>query len=122
MIGVVTAGREAIIRLRLQAFDGSEIEMEAVLDTGFTEYLSLPQSVVSALNLSFLFTDDVILADGSIVSKDLYEGELTWDGRQRTVVVHCMEGSPLIGMSLLYDPLLTMEVIDGGPVSIVTIP
>jgi predicted aspartyl protease len=67
-------------------------------------------------------TDKVILADGNTVGVDLYEGVVIWDGQERAIIVHCMEGSPLIGMSLLYDHLLTMEVVDSGPVSIDAIP
>jgi predicted aspartyl protease len=40
--GIVTADREAIVRLHLRGTSGLGVDVEAVLDTGFTEYLSLP--------------------------------------------------------------------------------
>jgi predicted aspartyl protease len=120
--GVVTHNREAIVTLTLRGSQGLEADIDAVLDTGFTEYLSLPQVWVAALALTYLFTDDVTLADGAIVQVNLYECIVVWDGQDRTVPVHCLEGSPLIGMSLIYDHLLTMQVVDGGPVTIDPIP
>jgi clan AA aspartic protease len=120
--GLVTRDRQAIVRLRLRGPQGLEVEVDAVLDTGFTEYLALPRAWTMALGLHRLFTDRLMLADGSAVSVDLYDCIVDWDGQQRTIVVHCLEGSPLLGMSLLYDYLLTMEVVDGGTVTIDAIP
>jgi predicted aspartyl protease len=120
--GVVTANREAVVRLKLRDVQGAEVEIDTILDTGFTESLSLPRTWVNALVLAFIEEDEMILADGSLIRVDLYEGIVLWDGQERTVVVHCMEGSPLIGMSLIYDHLLTMQVVDGGDVTIDAMP
>ena len=119
--GVVTASHEAIVRLELRGA-GSVVITDAVIDTGFTDFFSLPLSLVTALGLAYLQTDKVFLADGSEVAVDQYEVTVIWDGQQRDVIAHCLEGSPLIGMSLLHDHLLTMEVVNGGPVSIDRIP
>src|SRR5437867_7742904 len=114
--GVVTQRREAIVRLQIRGAQGLDVGIDAVLDTGFTEYLTLPRTWVTTLALTYLFTDAVILADGSKIGVDLFECVVIWDGQERTVTVHCMEGAPLIGMSLFYDHLLTMEVVDRGKV------
>jgi clan AA aspartic protease len=119
--GGVTASREAIVRLELRG-PRSAVVTDAVIDTGFTDFLSLPLSLVTALGLAYLQTDKVFLADGSEIAVDQYEVTVIWDGQRRDVIAHCLEGSPLIGMSLLYDHLLTMEVVSGGPVSIDRIP
>lgn len=116
--GIVTEGREAIVRLKLRGTNGVEADIETVIDTGFTESFSLPQSWVIALALPMVNTDRVTLADGTIIDVELYEVSLDWEGQERTVIAHCMEGSPLIGMSLLYDHLLTMHVIENGDVNI----
>ena len=47
--GVVNAHREATICLLLQAADGRDQEIEAILDTGFNGSLTLPPSVIAAL-------------------------------------------------------------------------
>ncbi len=120
--GLVTQDREAIVQLRLRGPQGQEIDVDAVLDTGFTEYLTLPRAETTALGLRRLFTDKLTLADGSVVSIDLYDCIVDWDGQSRTVVVHCLDGKPLLGMSLLQDHLLSMAVVDGGAVTINAIP
>lgn len=120
--GAVTPGREAIVQVRLRGPQGALTAIDAVLDTGFTEYLSLPQVWVTALALPYLFTDDAVLADGSQITVDVYEGVIDWDGHGRVVPVHCMEGTPLMGMSLLWDHLVNMLVVDGGIMTIDPVP
>ena len=119
--GAVTLSREAIVFLEFRG-PSSAVTTDAVIDTGFTDFLSLPLSLVTALGLTYLQTDKVFLADGSEIAIDQYEVTVIWDGQQRDVIAHCLEGSPLVGMSLLYDHLLTMEVVSRGPVSIGRIP
>ncbi len=62
------------------------------------------------------------LADGGVVGVDLYEGFVLWDNQDRRVIVHCLEGAPLIGMSLFVDHLLTIAVVDGGRVTLDALP
>lgn len=116
--GAVTISREAIVRLELIGTGGLKTTVEAVIDTGFTDYLSLPLSVITSLRLAYSQTDKVYLADGSEIAVDQYEVSVVWDGSRRDILVHCLEGSALIGMSLLYDHLLAVQVVDGGSVSI----
>jgi clan AA aspartic protease len=122
ILGIVTALREAIISLRIRSPRGSGREIDTVLDTGFTGYLSLPRAQVVALSLPFFFSDDITLADGSLVTVDVHEAVVEWDGQERVVPVHCLEGTPLLGMSLLWDHLLALQAVDGGSVSISPVP
>ncbi len=117
--GVVTDGREAIVQARVRGPQAVEQVMDAVLDTGFTEEISLPQARVDALGLPLIELDEVTLADDSTIEVGLYEGTVLWDGQERRVIVHCLEGTPLIGMSLIYAYLLTMQVMAGGRVTLV---
>lgn len=50
--GEVSADREARIRFQVYGTEGREEEVEAVLDTGFTGFLTLPPAMISALGLS----------------------------------------------------------------------
>jgi clan AA aspartic protease len=122
IIGVVKPSREAIVKIEVRGPSRTAIDIEAILDTGFTESLTLPRTLVGTLGLRFVNTDDVTLADGNIIGVDLYEGIVIWDGQEQPVIVHCLEGSPLVGMSLLYHHLLTVEAVDGGPVTINPLP
>ncbi len=49
--GVVTPDRLAVIRLTVRGPAGQEHEIEAILDTGFDGWLTLPPSLIVLLGL-----------------------------------------------------------------------
>lgn len=116
--GEVTPNREAVINLRVRNIAGLEIEIQAVVDTGFTDYISLPPDMVDALNLPWLYEVPMFLAGDVRVPFDAHTGWLGWDGEWREVEVLKADGDPLIGMSLLLGYRLCLDVLDGGPVTI----
>lgn len=63
--GHVTPDQEATVRLDVRGPDGSEQTVEAVLDTGFDGWLSLPSLLVGALRLHWRQRGRAILADGN---------------------------------------------------------
>ncbi len=63
-----------------------------------------------------------MLADGSTVPLRKYEGTVLWQGQSREVIVLEASGDPLAGMSLLYGSLPTLQVVDGGDVTIRPLP
>ncbi len=122
MTGVVTAYREAIIRLPIRGSTGQEQGSEAVVDTGFDGWLTLPTSMIAALGLAWRGRGRAILADGSESSFDTYEVEVIWDGQPRQILVDAIEADSLVGMSLLYGYNLHIQVVDGGSVTIEALP
>lgn len=48
--GIVTAQREAILQLVLCEASGEQHEYKSVVDTGYTGWITLPPSVIAALN------------------------------------------------------------------------
>ena len=66
----------------------------------------------------FVEVTKAVLSDGSIVDVDLYRAVVIFDGRQREVLVYSTEGYSLIGMSMLSGHKLSVEVVDGGSVTI----
>ena len=52
--GVVNSNREAIIRLVVAGPRGQQQDIEAIIDTGFTGFLTLPPALVAALGLPWL--------------------------------------------------------------------
>jgi predicted aspartyl protease len=53
MTGVVTAEREATLPITVVGPKGRTRELDAVVDTGFNGYLTLPQSLVRELELAY---------------------------------------------------------------------
>jgi predicted aspartyl protease len=49
--GVVNARYEAVVRLRVRGPGGTETDVDAIVDSGFTSSLTLPITVVTALSL-----------------------------------------------------------------------
>jgi clan AA aspartic protease len=119
--GQVRPAREAVVRLWVLDGGNQPFEVEAAIDTGFTQFLTLPSALVTALRLPFEYATPVTLGDGSIIQLSVYKA-VVWDGRNRTIQVHEAEGGALVGMSLLYGYRLTMNVVDGGDVTIDALP
>lgn len=49
--GAVNARCEAVVRLRLRGPGGTELDVDAIVHSGFTAALSLPAATVTALGL-----------------------------------------------------------------------
>ena len=116
--GVVNSRLEAVISLSLSGPLGSNREVEAVVDTGFSEFLILPTELARELSLAFGGVTLMILADGEKQYFEYYNVTVMWDGRPRTVRAHVADGTPLVGMALLHGHSLYVEVVEGGRVVI----
>jgi clan AA aspartic protease len=121
--GQVNAILEARIPLDVEDNTGLTHLVDAVIDTGFTGFLSLPPVRIAALSLSWLHELTMILADGTMIQVDVYTGVVIWDGQARTVRVSAVDKmDPLVGMKLLAGSELRIRVVDGGFVWIDTLP
>lgn len=121
MVGIVR-GREALLRLTIRGFRGRQQEIEAVVDSGYTGWLTLPPAVIAALNLRWRTVGRAILADGSVSIFDVYQTNIIWDGRVRRVFVDECDATPLIGMALLRGYEYKMHVQARGRVTIKRLP
>jgi clan AA aspartic protease len=120
--GEVTYLDEARVVLEVRGPAARAAHVETVLDTGFTEDLSVDRETAARLGLPFDSSMDVVLADGSIESVDVHTGTVVWHGRETPVHILVSDGDPLLGMHLLYGSRLTIDVVDGGAVTIEPLP
>jgi clan AA aspartic protease len=116
--GSVDADLQAVIRVTVLGPAGREAEVVAIVDTGFSGFLTLPPAAVAALELPYRTQGRAFLADGSETVFEVYEAVIAWDGRGRSVPVSSADTDPLVGMSLLLGHELTVQVVEGGAISI----
>jgi clan AA aspartic protease len=110
--------REARIRLTILGPTGRRQIVDAVVDTGYTESLTLPESVIEALELRWRSLDVGSLADGSTCLFDVYDANVVWDRKRVKILVDSSECEPLVGMTLLRGYELNVQVEPNGTVSI----
>jgi clan AA aspartic protease len=109
---------EAIVKVAVGGVDSPKIAIDAVIDTGFTGFLSLPLSVITELDLPWHYRDIGTLGDGGEVVFEIYKASVIWDGQNQVIDVAASDSDPLVGMSLLYGFKLQIETVEGGLVTI----
>ena len=116
--GIVNAFGEARILLTLQGHSGQETQIEAIIDTGFNGFLTLPPHVINELDLMRLSRGMAQLADGGETIFNIYSTVVLWDHDYKEVEVDEMASVPLVGMSMLKGLELYIHAIEGGSVRI----
>ena len=109
---------EAVVALSLQGPEGRTQDIEAVIDTGYSGFLSLPSELVSELGLPFAYLGHAFLANDAQVDFDVHYVTVQWDGQSRDIEADVTGSTPLLGMLLLDMHRLNIEVERGGRVVI----
>lgn len=118
MQGVVNLRREATLPLVISNANRQQQVFDAVIDTGFTGFLSLPSTIIATLDLPWSASDIATSGDGSEALFDLYFATVIWDGQYREIYVAESDTEPLPGMSLLYGYRVQIDAVEGGTVKI----
>lgn len=116
--GFVSSRREAMLSLVIGNTNKKRQVIDAVIDTGFNGFLTLPATIIATLELPWNASDIVTLGDGSETLFDLYAATVIWDGQYREVDIAESETEPLVGMALLYGYRLQIDAVEGGIVRI----
>ena len=116
--GMINAKYDAVVNLRVQGPDGRTLEIEAVVDTGYSGFLTLSSAVVAELDLPHALVREITLADDSTVELDVHRVNVFWDGEPITIPADIIGSTPLIGMLLLNGYRLIIDVEVGGAVII----
>jgi clan AA aspartic protease len=103
-----------MVRLKLISAMEEEIELSAIIDTGYNGEVILSENKIQEMGLEFLGTIDTELADGRIVELDLFRGRIKWFGRIQEVAVGASRSDDtLLGTLLLADCELDINFKDG---------
>ena len=95
------------------------IPFDATVDTGFTGFLTLKPGAIAQLGLPYVTNQPVVLADGTVGHYDVHAGSVVWYGQERIIPIYSVDSDPLVGMALLWNSRLTMDIVTNGPVSII---
>lgn len=116
--GFVTDEREALIRLTVFGPTGESAEVKALIDTGSDGFLTLPPELIDRLQLPWLQSGHAILAGGTETIFDIHSGSVVWGSVTRRVAIDVIDSAPLVGMALLAEHEITIQVTPGGGVAI----
>lgn len=87
MISGIVRDFDPIIPLSVCDSDGKVYTQDAIVDTGFDGWLSLPPDLIAQLNLRWKRRGRAILGDGSECVFNIYEVIVVWDGDPLTIPV-----------------------------------
>ena len=122
LTGTVSDDLQAWVTVEILVPNRQPFSVEVVLDTGFNGQLALPTATIRRLDLPEGISRLAVTATGDRVSLATYRGTVLWDGQPRITEVVEADSEPLLGMELLLESLVTLEVRYGGPVTIDALP
>jgi clan AA aspartic protease len=118
IIGHVNSRREAIIQLAVLGERNQRQGVKAIIDTGYTGFLTLPAAIIDTLELTWFMQEEGFLGDGSMCMFNVFEAFVIWDGQVRLIEINESETDPLVGMGLLEGYELNIQGFAGGVVTI----
>jgi clan AA aspartic protease len=118
VISGIVADGHPIIRVSFRLPIGSDLSIEFVVDTGFTDELCLPPEAVALLNLPFKYDLPVNLANNSEVVVPVHKAVILWNEEERESRVFATGRRPLVGTALLAEHELVIQFTQGGLVTI----
>ena len=119
--GIVNQYCEAMLAIVVKNNTTTQL-VDAVIDTGFSGFLTLPFEIIAALDLTWKGRDVTTLGDGSSCIFEVYIATVIWNGEYREIYINESETTPLIGMQLLRGYDLRIQTIEGGTVTIEALP
>ena len=118
IMGSVNSRREAIIQFAVLGKNNQRQAIKAVIDTGYTGFLTLPSGIIRTLGLTWYMQEEGILGDGSLCMFNVFEATVIWDGQIKSIEINESETDPLVGMGLLEGYELNIQGFAGGLVTI----
>lgn len=80
----------------------NSLEVEAIIDTGFSGTIMIPSDLAEKLQLPRVAFTDYVTADGAIAYSQVFEAEVEWLGKkQRLAIIGSDSDLALVGMEVL---------------------
>jgi len=118
MMQGTTRRRQGILPITFRLPRQPNLTLEFVVDTGFTEFLTLPLAAVRAMRLPFLYNHSAYLAYGSTIRMPIHAATILWNDVERQVSVLATGRRPLLGTALLDDQELRVRFRENDLVTV----
>ncbi|HBR00933.1 MAG TPA: aspartyl protease [Cyanobacteria bacterium UBA11691] len=112
MQGSLGENNELLFEIRLVTTDGIDFTIDAMLDTGFSGWLTLDIQDLDGLDVQYIGTQNMQLATGEEVEFNLYTGSIYFDRQEVNIIIHAALGIPqvLLGRQLLINRRLVVDI------------
>jgi len=104
-----------LVRIKMISATDEEMELPAIIDSGYNGEVILSESKIREMGLQFLGTIDAELADGEVVELELFRGRIKWFDRIQEVAIGAsLSEDTLLGTLLLANCELNINFKDGS--------
>lgn len=119
MKGVINSNFEPLVKIGI-LIDGKVNAHEAIIDTGFNGFISIPHKIIRITSWQFIGYEAYELASGELIKDKVYLGDIIFcNQRKYTYILSNKTDEILIGTKLFSDKTLTinfkskkLEIID----------
>jgi len=109
IIGSVNENDEPVIKINLDLCREKRT-VNAVIDTGFNGYISIPKKLIDNSDWDFLGTEEYELASGELMRERVYLGRIEIGTEKLIIFILSSNSSDtLIGTKLLKNKILTIN-------------
>ena len=116
--GHVTVTRKPLVPITILDSHGNSRTVRAILDTGFTGQILLPERIVDRLGLTMdRFSHGRPVGD-QFIQIPTGLATIIWRGDQHRVHVLQLGTEPLLGMEFLWNHRITINTVTDGAVSV----
>ena len=122
MDGTVSSARWPTITVSVFDKEGLERTVQARLDTGFSDDLTLPIAAINRLGLKSVDRSNFRIGDNTTVTFNTYAATIRWHGVRRQIIVLESEVAPVLGVGLMWESNLSIDFRHGGDVIITKLP
>lgn len=114
---------EAVISVEVVAYDRRTAHrFDAVIDTGFSQYLMMPRGAISQMGLPIEGSRPLVLGNQQRHDFDFCYAAVFWDDELRAIPVLISESETIVGARLLAGYFLTAAMVPGGRVTLTKLP
>ena len=114
---------EAVISVEVAAYDRQTVHrFDAVIDTGFSQYLMMPRAAIIQMGLRIEGSRPLVLGNQQRHDFDFCYAAVFWDDEIRAIPVLISESETLVGARLLAGYFLTVAMVPGGRVTVSKLP